>query len=119
VLGTNEISPDGVEYERKNLNGFVGMLKARNSVLDPPYRPTCVYGIDFSGAVTVIVVAESLQGWCIVKFSSLALNLTSELSASVIPILLVDHHIFLTGDLGLTNRNPQTTANDNNAIPTH
>jgi len=50
VLGTNEISPDGVECERNNLNGFVGMLKARNSALDSPYRPSCVYGVDFSGA---------------------------------------------------------------------
>ena len=50
VLGTNEISPDGVECEQNNLNGFVGMLKARNSALDSPYRPSCVYGVDFSGA---------------------------------------------------------------------
>jgi len=50
VLATNEISPDGVECELNNLNGFVGMLEARNSALDSPYCPSCVYGIDFSGA---------------------------------------------------------------------
>lgn len=50
MLGTNEISADRVQCEQNNLNGFVGMLKAWNGVLDSPYCPSCVYGVDFSGA---------------------------------------------------------------------
>ena len=50
VLGANEISPDGVECRQNNLNRFIRMLKAKNAAPDSAYYPSCVYGIDFSGA---------------------------------------------------------------------
>jgi hypothetical protein len=46
----DEILPDGVEYKRNNLDGFVGMLRRANSATDLQYRPSRVYGVDFSGA---------------------------------------------------------------------
>lgn len=42
---------DGIVCKQNNLDGFVVMLKMANSVIDRQYRPSRVFGVDFSGAI--------------------------------------------------------------------